>query len=150
MSNVVNESPTLFQNTWGDGLFVVFGNVLDCAETALTLLERVERIDFENVGLPADTTIRIGVHSGPVYRSLDRIIRRKNFFGAHVNRTARIEPVTTPGCIFASEQFAAELAVLGNHEYVTEYVGEEKLAKDYDKCALYRLARRHMTFDGYK
>ena len=139
VSEVINPAPTLFQNTWGDGLYAVFRGVLDCAETALNLLRRVEQVDFEEIGLPPDTTIRIGLHSGPVYQSLDKIIRRRNFFGSHVIRAARIEPVTTPGCIFTSEQFAAELAVLDDDRFQTEFVGVERLAKDFDKCALYRL-----------
>ncbi|HUG89236.1 MAG TPA: adenylate/guanylate cyclase domain-containing protein [Planctomycetaceae bacterium] len=144
VSSVVNRGrvrPT-FQNTWGDGLFFVFDTVPDCAEVALTLLERVEQIDWATVGLPDDTTVRIAVHAGPVYRHLDKIIQRHNYFGSHVNRTARIEPVTTPGCVFASEQFAAALAVLPGHHFTTEYVGVEELAKGYDRCTLYQLGRR--------
>jgi pilus assembly protein FimV len=92
--------------------------------------------------LPPDTALRLGLHAGPVYPHLDKIIERRNFFGSHVNRAARIEPVTTPGCAFASEQFAAALAVEPGHDFVCEYVGVEHLAKDYDRCPLYRLGRR--------
>jgi class 3 adenylate cyclase len=94
------------------------------------------------MGLPADTTVRLGLHAGPVYPQLDRLIGRHNFFGSHVNRAARIEPVTTPGCAFASEQFAAALVVEPGHAFVCEYVGVEALAKGYDRCPLYRLGRR--------
>ena len=66
-------------------------------------------LDFKSVGLPPDTTVRVGLHAGPVFSQHDPIIERVNFFGSHVNRAARIEPVTTPGCVFASEQFAALL-----------------------------------------
>jgi class 3 adenylate cyclase len=144
VSSVVYGLPvkSVFRNTWGDGLFMVFKDVLDCAELAVKLLETIEAVAWEKLGLPKDTTIRIGVHYGPVYRQMDKIIRRYNYFGSHVNRAARIEPVTTPGCIFTSEQFAAELALLGEHDYVTEYVGVEELAKEFDRCTLYQLARR--------
>ena len=50
--------------------------------------------------------------------------------------------MTTPGCAFTSEQFAAALAVEPGHAFVCEYVGVEHLAKDYDRCPLYRLGRR--------
>lgn len=108
----------------------------------MRLLDRVEKVNWERVGLPADTTVRMGIHAGPVYPGLDTIIRRRNFFGSHVNRAARIEPVTTPGCAFTSEQFAASLAVESRHDLVCEYVGIEELAKGYDRIPLYRLGRR--------
>jgi len=133
------EIQTLFQNTWGDGLFLVFSDAVTCADTALRLVERIESIDWPRHGLPKDTTVRVGVHYGPVYQHFDKIINQDNFFGGQVNRTARIEPVTTPGCVFASEQFAAELSVQPNHNFLLEYVGVEQLAKNYDRCSLYRL-----------
>ncbi|MEO8358730.1 MAG: adenylate/guanylate cyclase domain-containing protein [Vicinamibacteria bacterium] len=133
---------TEFQNTWGDGLFLVFDRVKDCADFALRLVERMSTLDFEKVGLPADTTVRVGVHAGPVFSQHDPIISRVNFFGSHVNRAARIEPVTTPGCVFATEQFAGLLAVEGGSEFTTEYMGIKTLPKDFDRCALYRLGRR--------
>jgi len=137
-----SKAPPVFRNTWGDGLFLVFDRVRDCADFALRLLERIAAVDFTKVGLPADTTVRIGVHAGPVYRHRDPVIGRDNFFGSHVNRAARIEPVTTPGCAYASEQFAALLANEADGGFRLEYVGVEDLAKGYDRCALYRVARR--------
>ena len=50
--------------------------------------------------------------------------------------------MTTPGAAFTSEQFAAAMAVEGTGEFTCEFVGVECLAKDYDRCALYRLERR--------
>lgn len=135
-------SPTDYQNTWGDGLFLVFDRVAPCADFALSLVDRMEAIDFTKVGLPADTTVRVGVHAGPVFSQHDPIIHRVNFFGSHVNRAARIEPVTTPGCVFASEQFASVLAVEGNSEFLCEYMGMRTLPKDFDRCPLYRLGRQ--------
>lgn len=134
-------APT-FRNTWGDGLFLVFDRVHDCADFALRLLDRMEKTPWETMGLPADTALRLGLHAGPVYPYLDTIIERQNFSGSHVNRAARIEPVTTPGCAFASEQFVAALAVESTHDFVCEYIGIEHLAKGYDRCPLYRLERR--------
>jgi class 3 adenylate cyclase len=132
---------TDYQNTWGDGLFLVFDRVVDCADFALRLIDRMEAIDFAKVGLPADTTVRVGVHAGPVFSQHDPIIDRINFFGSHVNRAARIEPVTTPGCVFASEQFASLLAVEGGSDFGCEYMGIRTLPKDFDRCPLYRLSR---------
>lgn len=132
----------VFQNTWGDGLYVVFDEPADCAEFALALLERVDQMDLDEIGLPKDLAIRIGIHTGPVYRHSDPIIKRDNFFGTDVNLTARIEPVTMPGCAYASEQFAAVLAATAGESFVCEYVGVEKLAKEFGRCALYQLGSR--------
>jgi class 3 adenylate cyclase/tetratricopeptide (TPR) repeat protein len=136
------------QNTWGDGLYLVFDRVTDAASFALQLLDRVKQVPWEELGLPRSTTVRIGMHAGPVFRRLDPILGKENVFGSQVNRAARIEPVTTPSCVFVSEHFAAMLAVEAGHatepdrQFACEYVGMEDLAKDYDRCALYRLTRR--------
>jgi class 3 adenylate cyclase/tetratricopeptide (TPR) repeat protein len=131
-------------NTWGDGLFLVFNDVLDGADFALRLLERIEQMNFAEVGLPPDTTVRIGLHAGPVYPQWDQLIGRLNFFGTHVNRAARIEPKTPPGCVYASEHFAALLAVEPAHDFVCEYAGVYLLGKEHDlfRCTLYRLQRK--------
>jgi class 3 adenylate cyclase len=136
------------RNTWGDGLYLVFDQVADAAGFALQLLDHLEQVNWEKLGLRKRTTVRIGMHAGPVFHRLDPILGKKNVFGNQVNRAARIEPVTTPGCVFVSEHFAAVLAVEAgqatepNRQFACEYVGIEDLAKGYDRCALYRLTRR--------
>jgi class 3 adenylate cyclase/tetratricopeptide (TPR) repeat protein len=136
-------TPTLFQNTWGDGLYLVFADVVTCADFALRLLARLEGFNFEAFGLHLPEGkkpgVRIGLHTGPVFEGPDAIIGRNNYFGSHVSRAARIEPVTAPGCAFVSEQFAAALAMTPGHDFVCEYLGLQPLAKEYDVCPLYRL-----------
>ena len=136
------EHPPTFGNTWGDGLYLVFDEATHCAEAALRLLQRAEQVNWKAVGLGETSPIRIGLHAGPVYSGHDPIIGKMNYYGSHVNRAARIEPVTIPGCAFLSEQFAALLAIDPARDYVCEYIGIEPLAKGYDRCPLYRLARR--------
>lgn len=138
-----SEPGPVFQNTWGDGVYLVFDRVTECADLALRMLDRIGRLNFEKIGLPEDTAVRIGLHAGPVFPGEDPIINCTNFFGSHVTRAARIEPVTPPGCAFTSEQFAAALAAEPGHDFVCEFVGTEELAKGYDKCPLYRLVRGH-------
>jgi class 3 adenylate cyclase/tetratricopeptide (TPR) repeat protein len=136
------KQPPVFRNTWGDGLYLVFDRVTDCAQAAVQLLQHAELVNWGDFGLEATAPVRIGMHAGPVFSCFDPIIGRTNYFGSHVNRAARIEPVTMPGCAFASEQFAALLKVESGHDFVCEYVGVEQLAKHYDRCPLYRLAQR--------
>ena len=73
-----------FCNTWGDGLYLVFHKVVDCADCAIRLLDWIGQADLAGMGLPLDTTIRMGIHCGPVCPGMDKIIKRKNFFGSHV------------------------------------------------------------------
>ncbi len=134
--------PPTFGNTWGDGLYLVFDEAVHCAEAALRLLERADAVDWTEFGLSETNPLRIGLHAGPVFSGHDPIIDRTNYFGSHVTRAARIEPVTVPGCAFVSEQLAALLAVEPGHDFVCEYIGIEHLAKQYDQCPLYRLVRR--------
>ena len=128
-------------NTWGDGLFIVFDSVTAAADFSLRLRDMVVANDWGSVGLPNDTNIRIAVHAGPVYRAFDPIIEKQNYFGAHVNRAARIEPVTTPGSVFVSEQTACLLAAQGQSDFACDYLGVMSLAKKYGSGALYRLRR---------
>ncbi len=139
-------TPPVFANTWGDGLYLVFDDPVACADFALRLLRRLEDFDFPGHGfaLKEDKQpgVRIGLHIGPVFEGHDAVLDRINYFGSHVSRAARIEPVTTPGCAFVSEQFAAALAMTPDHNFVCEYLGMQPLAKDYDTCPLYRLTSR--------
>ena len=67
---------------------------------------------------------------------------RDNYFGSSVTKAARIEPVTPPGTVYASEAFAASLAAIGPSDYTLEYVGRLTLAKGYGESRIYRLDRR--------
>ncbi len=134
-----------FGNTWGDGLYLVFESVTQGADLALRLRDEIARIDWAGAGLPVDMNIRIGMHTGPVFRTLDPIIKQENFFGSHVTRAARIEPVAAPGSVFVSEQMAAALAASGAQQYACDYLGPLGLAKHYGTGRLYRLRRAGET-----
>lgn len=130
-----------FCNTWGDGLFLVYDNIEVAIDVALQLRDRIREKDWEKEGLPEDTNIRIGMHSGPVYAAADPIIGKTNFYGSHVNRAARIEPVTTPGSVFISEQTACLFTLTNNKNFVCDYLGPMDLAKKFGTGVLYRLRR---------
>jgi class 3 adenylate cyclase len=139
-----DKSKILFENTWGDGLYIVFADVVTASEFALRLLSEMEVFNFERFGfqLKEDKKpgVRIGLHTGPVFKGHDAVLGKNNYFGSHVSRAARIEPVTAPGCAFVSEQFAAALALADGHDFLCEYLGMQPLAKDFDNnCPLYRL-----------
>jgi hypothetical protein len=108
--------------------------------------------------------IRIGLHTGPVLQHYNPLMRQLGFTGAHVSRAARIEPVTIPGEVYASEEFAAlveldaairyaraeKASMLGKPppkfggkppaSFVCEYAGSMALAKGYPgRYRIYRL-----------
>ena len=120
-------SPPRFANTWGDGLYVVFDAPRDGASFALRLAD-------------AMGAIRIALHTGPVYVGHDPVIGRENYFGASVTQTARIEPVTPPGTVYATEAHAASLAADGDDAYTLEYVGRLALAKGHGESRIYRVS----------
>ena len=127
--------------TWGDGLYVVFESPEHGAEFALQFLEQTLDVDWTDAGLSPGSRIRIALHAGPVFRGFDPVMEREQFFGSSVTRAARIEPVTQPGTIYASEAFAATLAATGQPGFALEYIGRLPLAKAYGESTIYRLDR---------
>jgi class 3 adenylate cyclase len=134
-------SDVLFTNTWGDGLFLVFANAGVAADCALNLQEAIATTDFSAADLPVRVGLRIGVHLGPVYVGYDPILGHESYFGAHVNRAARIEPVTPEGCIYVTETMAAFLEVESSERFVCDYVGYTTAAKNYGRMRMFLLRR---------
>ncbi len=140
-------TPTLFQNTWGDGLYLVFADVVACADFALRLLRRLERFDFASFGfkLKEDKKpgVRIGLHTGPGLRGLRRDHRPEELLrqprepgradrAGDGARAARSSASSSP----------PPWHWRPGHDFVCEYLGLQPLAKDYDVCPLYRLTDR--------
>ena len=128
--------------TWGDALYAVFATTRDGAEFALRFLEEMLGVDWTAAGLSDTSQVRVALHAGPVFCGYDPITGRDSYFGSSVTRAARIEPVTPPGMVYASEAFAAILASTGQRDYALEYMGKLALAKGYGESRIYRLARR--------
>ncbi len=171
LSKIVSESrcAPLHVNTWGDALYAVFDYAHDagCFALEFTRLIHEGRDEWLAKGLyweetAADGTVtkhplnvRVGLHTGPVFMHYNPVIRQLGFTGVHVSRAARIEPVTTPGEVFASEEFAAlaetdarssRLAGAngGNSTaragFLCEYAGTMPLAKGYPgRYRIYRV-----------
>ena len=137
-----------YSNTWGDALYAVISDAVSAAACALDLQDAVERLDPESVGLPAELALRLGGHVGPIFPVIDPILNRQSFVGAHVNRTARIEPVTPPGAVYVTSPFAAALELAGGHSFACDYVGQRPAAKDFGVLRMYRLRRTNNASDG--
>ena len=119
----------LYVNTWGDAICAVFENVETAGRFALALQSTIREIDWEKTDLRRDIRIRIGLHAGPVYKCFDPLMGRDTYYGAHVNRAARIEPVAEEGQIFASDAFAALAAITKKGDFLCDYAGTRKLPK---------------------
>jgi class 3 adenylate cyclase len=171
-------------NTWGDAVYGIFDFAEDAGQFALELTRMIQdnekewiarKLYWEEREPPAEPggpervrqvplNVRVGLHTGPVFIHYDPVVRRLSFTGAHVNRAARIEPVTPPGEVYTSEEFAA-MAELGTQieqrrnvrtagpieeaeadderagqTFVCEYAGTMPLAKNYPgRFRIYRL-----------
>ena len=137
-----NRGDILLANTWGDGLFLVFDQAGKAAECALELQEAVGQLDLAALKLPDDMGLRIGLHLGPVYSARDPVLLKENFFGVHVSRAARIEPVTPEGSVYVTETIAAVLALYDADKFTCQYVGMTEAAKHYGTLRMFLLRRQ--------
>jgi len=142
-----HHNKVLLANTWGDGLFLVFKRAHDAADCALDLQRALTQLDFRTLGLSDPLALRIGGHLGPVYETLDPVLGHENFFGAHVSRAARIEPITPPGCVYVTETFAAALALEHSEKFACDYVGMTEAAKGYGSMRMFLLRSRRRAED---
>ncbi|HQR11496.1 MAG TPA: adenylate/guanylate cyclase domain-containing protein [Casimicrobiaceae bacterium] len=132
-------NPALEVNTHGDGIFAVFERPGHAADFAVRLQQVLSRVDWASLGLAADTGVRVGLHTGPMFRVFNPVTERTTFYGSHVNRAARLEPVAQPGEIFVTEEFASSLVADDRQRYGCEYIGSMPLAKKFGDARLYRL-----------
>jgi class 3 adenylate cyclase/tetratricopeptide (TPR) repeat protein len=126
-------------NTHGDGLFLVFDLPSHAAEFAHRLQHEIGQFDWPALGLAPETGVRVALHTGPLFRIFDPVTARHTFYGTHVNRTARLEPVVQPRSIFVTEEFAASLVAEDQDRFTCDYIGTMKLAKKFGDARLYRL-----------
>lgn len=136
-----SDEPVL-RNSWGDAIFFVFGHVGAAGRFALDLRDRILQTNWAEMGLPAELGLRIALHAGPVYRCQDPVTKRGNYIGAHVTRAARMEPITPPGQVYASQSFAAVSAAARVADFVCDYVGETPLPKDFGTFPTYHVRRK--------
>jgi class 3 adenylate cyclase len=130
--------PPLLRNTWGDSLFLVFDRVEDAGCLALDMVDALGH----TAAAPRGTMdVRIALDAGPVYRFADPLTGLANCAGHHVNRAARLEPVTPPGQVYATRSFAALAAAGGVRAFRCEYVGRVPFAKEYGTYPAYHVQR---------
>ena len=114
--------------------------MIDAGEFALELCDAVKNAEWENTGLP-QLSVRIGLHAGPVYRIIDPVTGQPNYIGTHVSQAARIEPITPPNQVYASQAFAALASADPHKTFKCEYVGQTPMAKGYGTLPTYVVRR---------
>ncbi|MEY2540070.1 MAG: hypothetical protein QOG67_3810 [Verrucomicrobiota bacterium] len=131
----------LAKNTWGDGLYFVFSDVAAAGKFGLELADLVAGTNWDEKKLRPGLSLRIGLHAGPAYEFDDPITGHRSYSGTHVSRAARIEPITPPGQVYASEAFAALAAARRVADFTCDYVGQTPMAKDYGEFPTYHVRR---------
>jgi len=111
-------------------------------EFAVAVSDTIAHLDWGSLGFGSEPQLRIALHAGPIYIGMDPITSKKSAYGTHINRTARLEPVTQPGCIYASEQFAASLALESIDKYDIKHVGILKLPKGFGIQEVYQISKK--------
>lgn len=136
-------------NTWGDAFFIIMDSPYQLAQYALQLNMLVKKFGQESFPVPLQARISLDV--GPVFQINDPFSGKSNFFGGHINRAARLEPVTVVGQVFATQQFVsllqAEQSVLKienpeiykHNPIECRYIGVIPLAKDWGMQAVYKV-----------
>lgn len=130
-----------YRNTWGDALYAVVASATAGASIALELQDVLTEVDYGAMGLPGEPHMRVGAHYGPVFRRREST-GALNYYGTQVSRAARVEPITPPGAVYVTEQFAAMLEMEGGNQFVCRYVGQIPLAKGFGTARMYLLKRR--------
>jgi class 3 adenylate cyclase len=131
----------LSRRTAGDGLFLVFADLEVASAVALQLRDMVASTRWDECGLPPNLGIRISLDAGPVYTFEDPVTQHDEVCGAYVNRAARIEPITPPNEVYASEAFASLSIVTGSKAFRFDYVGQTELPKGFGLTPLYCVNR---------
>jgi class 3 adenylate cyclase len=129
----------LFANTWGDAIYLVMDSVTSAAEVSLELTRIFSDEELTELGLPEDLGLRVATHVGPIFEGYNPLIRKKEFFGTHVNKTARMEPCTPVGSVYVTEPFAALISMEAAGVYRCEYVGNHPLPKNFGRIRMYHL-----------
>lgn len=130
------------RETWGDGLYFAFQDVVCAGRFALDLCDSIRQTRWkEDVGLSREIEIRIALHAGPVQLGQDPVTGLPKCIGSHVSRAARLEPKTPPGEVYASDAFAALAAQLKVTDFMCEYVKLLEWAKHHGTYPTYVVRR---------
>ncbi len=131
-------APT-YRNAWGDALQAVFDTPALAAAAGVAVARAVPAGTLVAVGLPATLRPRLALDFGALAPVFDPVQGVEKFAGTVMTRAARIEPVTPPGSIYATESFACEMALDPQPRFACDYAGIVATAKGFGHLPLYAL-----------
>lgn len=135
MGRALDRHPAAYRNAWGDAVQIAFEDVAAAAFCAFEM-----RAALATQQPPIHP--RFALDFGPLLPVHDAVQRADKFSGRAMTRAARIEPVTPPGRIFATEAFACEVALLPRGTGLAcDYAGRIPTAKGFGSLPLYALRR---------
>jgi len=127
---------------WGSSHYLVYNDLEDAALFALGLRDLATRTVWAALGLPAELGVRIVLHGGPLFSFSDPLLGRPSCVGSHLLRATRIQPITPPGQVYVTQEFAALCAAEGVTTVNFEYLGTLRTAKLFEEAPLFRLDHR--------
>ena len=133
----------LYRNSFGDAVYLVFDGAVAAAQCGLAIQKVFDEAAFRRSESGAKLSFRLGGHFGPLFYGTDFIRNEPSFFGSHVTKVARVEPITPPGAVYVTEPMAAALALSGADDIECDYVGVVALAKDYGEFRMYVLREKN-------
>jgi tetratricopeptide (TPR) repeat protein len=128
--------------SWAGAHFFAYDDLEAAGRFALALRDFATRTDWKQHGLPADLSVRIVLHAGPVFSFDDPTLRRTTVIGAHLNRVARIWPIAPAGQIYATQGFAALCGAAKVTTLSFEYLGYQRTTALFEDAPLFRMDRR--------
>jgi hypothetical protein len=135
MGAALDRHPAAYRNAWGDAVQAAFDGVRDAAMCAFDMRDALEAQE-------PPIHPRFAIDFGPLLPVHDAVQHADKYSGRAMTRAARIEPVTPPGRIFATEAFACEVALLPRGSGLAcDYAGRIPTAKGFGSLPLYALRR---------
>lgn len=141
----------VYRNAWGDALQAVFDFPPLAAAAGAAVACAVPMADLAASGLPTTLRPRVALDFGALAPVFDAVQGVGKFAGTVMTRAARIEPVTPPGSVYATEAFACEMALAPAADFACDYAGVVATAKSFGHLPLYALrplARPETTVEG--
>jgi hypothetical protein len=139
MGGVVDRAEPLYRNAWGDAVQLVFDTPLQAARCAFALRDALSPEVLGRGDFAGELAPRLALDFGALHPVYDAVQGVAKFAGRVMTRAARIEPVTPPGMIYATEAFACEIGLDTGGEVGCDYAGFMPTAKGYGEMAVYAM-----------
>lgn len=142
-TELASNHDTIYCNTWGDAIVAYFGSVEQALNYALELRDIFrDGRDFSAGGYRKPPAIRVSMHMADVFISASNATPGGKIYGTQVSFAARIEPITAPNEVFASETLAPSLRSLKRDSIVVTPLGKVVLPKESHREKIFWIRRR--------